>query len=179
MKHINFFTQRLVIRQFCEKDTKPYFQLVHNPRVHCFVGEKLENVEQVRQEILIKKSKHDGSELAVCLKETDEFIGILFGQWEKDTFSVCWNFLPDYCGKGYAYEAAKAYFEFLFHQMNARRIYAYVEDNNVSSQRLCRRLGMRQEGLFKEYISFVNHPDGTPLYENTLQFAILKWEWDN
>ena len=34
--------------------------------------------------------------------------------------------------------------------MNARRIYAYVE----SSQRLCEKLGMRQKGLFKEFISF-------------------------
>lgn len=58
--------------------------------------------------------------------------------------------------------------------MNARRIYAYVE----SSQRLCKKLGMRQEGLFKEFISFINNPDGTPLYENTMQFAILKKEWN-
>ena len=28
----------------------------------------------------------------------------------QDTFSPCWNFLPDYGGKGYAFEAAKAYF---------------------------------------------------------------------
>lgn len=91
---------------------------------------------------------------------------------------MCWNFLSDYCGKGYAYESAKAYLDFLFNRMNARRIYAYVEDYNISSQRLCQKLGMRQEGVFLEYISFVNNPDGTPLYENTMQFAILKKEWN-
>lgn len=37
---------------------------------------------------------------------------------------------------------------------------------------------MRQEGLFKEFISFINNPDGTPLYENTMQFAIFKKEWN-
>ncbi|WP_081303245.1 GNAT family N-acetyltransferase [Helicobacter pullorum] len=116
--------------------------------------------------------------MAVCLKHTNEFIGNLFGLWEKDTFSVCWNFLPNYCGKGYAYESAKAYLDYLFNHMNARRIYAYVEDYNISSQRLCKKLGMRQECLFKEFISFINNPDGTPLYENTMQFAILKKEWN-
>ena len=25
--------------------------------------------------------------------------------------------------------------------------------------------------------SFINNPDGTPLYENTMQYAILKKEW--
>jgi len=36
---------------------------------------------------------------------------------------------------------------------------------------------MRQEGLFIEYI--VKNVDGTPKYENTMQFAILKKEWNN
>ena len=36
---------------------------------------------------------------------------------------------------------------------------------------------MRREGIFKEFVSFVNNPDGTPLYENTMQYAILKKEW--
>ncbi|EEQ62996.1 acetyltransferase, GNAT family [Helicobacter pullorum MIT 98-5489] len=116
--------------------------------------------------------------MAVCLKHTNEFIGNLFGLWEKDTFSACWNFLPNYCGKGYAYESARAYLDYLFNHMNARRIYAHVEDYNISSQRLCEKLGMRQEGLFKEFISFINNPDGTPLYENTMQFSILKKEWN-
>ena len=35
---------------------------------------------------------------------------------------------------------------------------------------------MRQEGLFKEFISFVKNPDGTPHYENTYQYAILRLE---
>ena len=33
---------------------------------------------------------------------------------------------------------------------------------------------MNEEGLFREFVSFVNNPDGTPQYENTCQYAILK-----
>ncbi len=57
------------------------------------------------------------------------------------------------------------------------KIYAYTEDTNVPSRRLCEKLGMRREGLFPEFVSFVNNPDGTPRYENTYQYAILKKEW--
>lgn len=177
MEVIKFCMERLTIRQFCDKDAPKYFQLCERPVVRCFYDERTENIERAREEVHAKASVNDGSELAVCLKETDELIGTLSGQWEGDTFSVCWNFLTDYCGKGYAYESAKAYFDFLFSKMNARRIYAYVEDYNVSSQRLCQKLGMRKEGEFKEFISFVNDTDGNPIYENTLQFAILKKEW--
>ena len=66
---------------------------------------------------------------------------------------------------------------YLFEVKEARRIYAYTEDYNLSSQRLCEKLGMRREGLFKEFVSFVKNPNGTPHYENTIQYAILKKEW--
>jgi len=35
---------------------------------------------------------------------------------------------------------------------------------------------IRRYGILLCY-TFVNNPDGTPLYENTMQFAILKSEW--
>ena len=37
---------------------------------------------------------------------------------------------------------------------------------------------MRQEGLFREFVTFVNDADGNPIYENTIQWAILKREWE-
>ena len=36
---------------------------------------------------------------------------------------------------------------------------------------------MRAEGLFLEFISFKNDTQGMPIYENTMQFAILRKEW--
>lgn len=39
-------------------------------------------------------------------------------------------------------------------------------------------LGMRQEGLFREVVTFVSDADGNPIHENTIRWAILKWEWD-
>ena len=32
--------------------------------------------------------------------------------------------------------------------------------------------------LFMEFVSFVKNSDGTPLYENTVKYAILKKEWE-
>ena len=72
----------------------------------------------------------------------------------------------------------KAFLDYLFYKKGARRIYAYTEDYNKSSQHLCEKLGMRKEAEYIEFISFVNNPDGTPKYENTFEYAILKKEWD-
>ncbi|MEA4832085.1 MAG: GNAT family protein, partial [Oscillospiraceae bacterium] len=53
----------------------------------------------------------------------------------------------------------------------------YTEDYNIACQKLCEKLGMRKEGLFREFVSFANGEDGKPIYENTYQYAILKSEW--
>ena len=169
-------TERLCIRNFEKKDAEGLLELLAHPRVNCYVGEKIDTLEEAYTHISEANSKYD---LAVCLEDTDAFIGTLFGVRDgKDTYSPCWNFLPECCGKGYATEAARAYFDYLFNEIGMRRLYAYTEEDNISSQNVCRKLGMRHEGTFKEFISFVNNPDGTPRYENTLQFAILKKEWN-
>ena len=31
---------------------------------------------------------------------------------------------------------------------------------------------------FREFVTFVNDENGNPIYENTIQWAILKKEWD-
>ena len=66
----------------------------------------------------------------------------------------------------------------LFREAGARRIYGFVEDDNIRSKRLCERLGMRREGCFKEFVTFVNNPDGSPKYEDTCVYAILEKEWN-
>jgi [ribosomal protein S5]-alanine N-acetyltransferase len=169
-------TERLYIRSFEKKDAEGLLELLSHPRVNCYVDEKIDTLEEAYKHISEANSQYDA---AVCLKDTDTFVGILFGIKDgEDTYSPCWNFLPKYCGKGYATEAARAYFDYLFNKIGMRRLYSYTEKDNISSQNVCRKLGMRHEGTFKEYISFINNPDGTAVYEDTLQFAILKKEWN-
>ena len=170
-------TQRLIVRQFRESDAPQLLEYLADPTVNCFANEKLATIDDAVREAT--KKQNDFSQFAVCLKDTDKLIGHLFAMQEEDTYNVGWNFNPKFHGQGFAAEAALNLFHHLFDQMGARRVYCYVEENNLPSQKLCERLGMRREGLFVEYISFVNGANGDPVYENTLQFAILKKEWES
>ena len=51
--------------------------------------------------------------------------------------------------------AARACFDYLFNVKGIRRIYAYVEDYNLSSQRLCEKLGMLLGGHMKKHFGIV------------------------
>lgn len=170
-------TERLHIRNFEAKDAEGLFAYLSHPRVNCFIEERVGTLEEAAA-VVAGKSK-DELQFAVCLKETDALIGNLFAvKEEPDTYNVGWHFNEQYEGKGYASEASKAFLDFLFTSMGARRIYGYVEEENLRSQKLCERLDMCREGLFIEFVSFTNNSDGTPKYENTFVYAILKKEWE-
>ena len=179
-------TERLLLRPFEEKDAADMFEYLKKPAVNCFACMKLDTLEEAKEEARRRAIEKD-LYFAIVLKESGKVIGEIDAAPEatapdednapQDTFSPCWMLNEAYHGKGFGYEAAYAFFDYLFREKGARRIYTYTEDYNIPCQRLCEKLGMRQEGLFKEFVTFVNNPDGTPLYENTYQYAILKKEW--
>ncbi|RUM25833.1 N-acetyltransferase [Rhizobium vallis] len=169
-------TDRLVLRNFRKRDAPDLFLYLHEPVASCFLSLALEDLSAAEAEV--KKRSRSHEYIAVCLKGSDRLIGDVFAMPEGDTFSVGWNFNADAGGKGFASEAAHALFGYLFSVKKARRLYAYVEDHNIASQRLCGRLGMRTEGLFREFVSFKNDEYGDPIFENTMQYAILRKEWE-
>ena len=177
-------TERLILRSFEEKDANDLFEYLAKPSVNCFLSMKINNLNEAIQAVKERMSDSDFY-LAIEEKASNKVIGEIFSYPEatdpednvKDTYSPCWMLNEKYQRKGYMYEAAFSYFNYLFENKGARRIYLYTEDYNISCQKLSEKLGMRKEGVFKEFVSFINNEKGEPIYENTLQYAILKSEW--
>ena len=180
-------TKRLILRPFTATDAADAYEYLHEPTVRCFACMRTASMEDAQAAVL-DRARDGEYYFAIMLKDSGKVIGEIDAMPETaapdeknavlDTFSPCWMLNPEYHGKGYAYEAAHAFFDYLFKEKGARRIYAYTEDYNLPSQKLCEKLGMRREGLFLEFVTFVNDEDGNPIYENTYQYAILKKEWE-
>lgn len=171
-------TQRLIIRPFKEKDASALLDYLSTPRAPCFNDEKLNSLAEAQAEVA-KRASEPG-QFAVSLKETDDLIGHLFAdnsnEPDSNTWSVGWHFNQRYERQGYASESVAALFDYLFKVKDARRLYAWVEVYNLASQKLCERLHMRQEGCFKEFVSFENE-DGKARYDDTYIYALLHKEW--
>ena len=158
-------TERLILRPFTENDASDAFEYLHEPMVHCFACMKTETMDDARKAVL-DRAKDGEYYFAITLKKNGKVIGEIDAMPEAtapdeenavlDTFSPCWMLNPEYHGKGYAYEVACAFFDYLFTQKGARRIYAYTEDYNVASQKLCEKLGMRREGISNLIEIFTN-----------------------
>lgn len=169
-------TDRLVLRNFRPTDGADLFAYLRAPRAKCFLALKRETPEAATEEAQDRSGSDE--HIAVCLRETGQVIGDLFAVPEPpDTYGVGWHFNADFGGAGYATEAVRALFDHLFRHRQARRLYAYVEVDNLASARLCARMGMRREGVFREFVSFTTDARGEPIYEDTQQFALLRKEW--
>lgn len=168
-------TERLVLRDFRPQDASQLFEYLHKPTASCFFSLALEDIQAAESEATKRSAEEDY--IAICLKDSGILIGDLFATAEEDTFSIGWNLNPRFSGQGYALEAALNLIGHLFTEKNARRLYAYVETTNNASIRLCEKLGMRREGVFKEFVSFKHNLEGKPVYEDTMQYALLRKEW--
>ncbi len=173
-------TERLVLRRFMAQDAAHLFEYLHTPTASCFLSLALADIKAAQAEVI--KRAAEEKYMGICLKESGALIGDLFVEPEEDpfsdgTFSIGWNLNPRFSGQGYAIEAATALVNHLFSVKKARRLYAYVETTNHPSARLCEKLGMRLEGVFKEFVTFKNDHEGRPVYEDTMQYALLRKEW--
>ena len=76
-------------------------------------------------------------------------------------------------GNGYATEAARVILRIGFDILNAHRVTATVDTENLSSIRVLEKLGMTREGMHRQ--SF-----WSPLHENwrdVFLYAILEGDW--
>ena len=146
-------TERLILRRFREDDAEAMFRnWASDPEVTKFLTWPPHASVEITKGLLSEwvSRYEDGCYFnwVMELKETGKVIGEIDAYPEagephadetasQDTFSPCWMLNLAYSGKGYAYEAAHAFFDYLFKEKGARRIYAYTEDYNKPSQHLC------------------------------------------
>jgi RimJ/RimL family protein N-acetyltransferase len=70
--------------------------------------------------------------------------------YDRHDMEIGWHFHPDAWGHGYAIEAATALVERAF-AMDIPELYAVTDLDNVASQGVCRRLGMVDLGVRRDW----------------------------
>lgn len=84
-----------------------------------------------------------------------------------------WVFAPEYAGRGFATEAARALIDLGFGHYPLHRVMAQLDPRNEASAALCRRLGMRHEAHTRE-----DYPDRNGGWSDTSVFGLLRSEWE-
>jgi len=124
----------------------------------------------------MSKSPVENYSFAVDLKETGNLIGACDLHIRGDNAEVGWILYKAYWGKGYGTEMGRALLGLGFDALSLRRIIAKCDIENTGSTRIMEKLGMRREGMHREYRR--TRPGSSKLYRDELSYAILKEEWD-
>lgn len=169
-------TERLRIRGFCAEDWKDLYEYLSDERVVKYEPYGAFTEEESRLEAI--RRSNDESFYAVCLKDTDKVIGNLyFSEQEFGTWELGYVFNANYHGKGYASEAVEVLLEDAFKCRGIRRVIAMCNPENCASWRLLERLGLRREGHLLQNIYFRTDDQGSPIWQDTYEYAILSDEW--
>lgn len=158
----------------CREDVCRY--LLFGPRSREEVAEK---VGKYGQAVRLERDG-DYLQLALELRETEDTPGRVIGDSyfalrsvEHARAEIGWTMHPDYTGRGYASEAARAVLELGFSTLGLHRVFAELDPRNDASIALALRLGMREEAHFVQDMWFKGAWADTGIY------AVLAEEWQS
>ena len=97
-------------------------------------------------------------ELAAFLKQTNQLVGAMLmkplpdgdGNFTEE-IEVGWHLAQMHWGNGYATEGGRKMIELGFAVQNLEQIYAVTGPDNLKSQKVARRLGMKPQGQTDKY----------------------------
>jgi len=166
-------TERLVLRHPTVEDTDDAYEYLSRPDVCEYLLSEPFTRGEVAAE-LRRRAGNPPGRLSLVIEHEGKVIGdlVLFLETPGyDKAEIGWVIHPAYAGRGLATEAARALIGLAFDHYGVHRVRAELDARNVRSAALAARLGMRQEGLFRQDFWAKGEWTDTPHY------AVLASEW--
>jgi RimJ/RimL family protein N-acetyltransferase len=149
----SYETERLLIRPTGIQDAPFIFQLMNSPKWLEFIGDRqIVSVDAagsyIRKKMLPQLERLGFSNYTVIRKSDQAKLGScgLYDREGLDGIDIGFAFLPEHVGQGYAHEAATRLMQAAREDFGLTRICGITDANNLSSQRLLEKLGLRRKG---------------------------------
>jgi len=136
--------------------------------------EEVEQVLEARKLMTDLRQDDDALVLAVVERASSALIGEIYlflKSVEHRQGEIGYLIHPDYHGRGYATEAARAALRLGFEHYGLHRIVARCDARNAPSYRVMEKLGMRREAHLRENELFKGE------WSDELVYAMLDREW--
>jgi ribosomal-protein-alanine N-acetyltransferase len=143
-------TKRCNLMLISEMDYDSIKLLYVNEDVRKYLGGTVDEVSfKIRFQMMLDSAHY----WTVNLKETDEFIGLVFLDTYHDRINteIGYQFLPAFWGKGYAKEAVEKVIEYGINTLNLPTIVAETQTLNEPSCNLLKKVGMTFEKTLERF----------------------------
>ena len=142
-------TERLIIREFNDKDVEAIYNFGSNPEVNKYTGDKLieslGEVKHIINNIWLKEYKKYGyGRWAIIYKPDNKVIGFAGLKYlpEFNETDLGFRFLPEYWNKGIATEASKEIIKYGFENFDLNRIIGIAMPENIGSCKVLEKSGL-------------------------------------
>jgi RimJ/RimL family protein N-acetyltransferase len=162
-------TERLHLKEFTTGDAKFIIELVNTPGWIKFIGDR--NIKTEEQAISylengpLKSYGLNGFGLSMVELKSEKTPVRMCGIIRRDNLEgpdIGFAFLPEFTGKGYAYEIANATLGFAKEQLKLQIIFAITVPQNKTSIKLLVKIGMK----FIKPFCFPDKDEELMLYSN-------------
>jgi len=165
-----FETERLLIRPTQIEDAAFVLQLLNTPKWIEFIGDRNvktldDSIKYIENRMLPQLHRLGYSNNTIILKATQQKIGSigLYDREGLDGVDIGFAFLPTFENKGYAFEASVCLLDAAHLNFGINTVSAITSKNNISSQKLIEKLGLKLEGK----ITLPNEHEELLLYKIT------------
>ena len=154
----------IYLRPLKESDAKISYKWRNNPQIWKYTGHKPD--KNITEEIelnwirnTLKKSNE--ARYAICIKETDEYIGNVQLTYISNDHAEFHIFIGDekYWGKNIGTDATLKMIQIGFSEHNVKEIYLFVNKNNMPAVKVYQKSGFQIESLSNKEIKMVIRND--------------------
>jgi len=173
-------TERLLLRVRTVADAVDIFDYASRPEVSYPAGfppvQTLEDEVYYLEHILPERNQKENlpAGYGIVVKGTDKIVGSVDfpHRHEDDVLEIGYILHPDYWGRGYVSEAARALIDLAFKELNLHKIELSCFGYNLQSQRVAEKLGFTLEARIRE------RKDARGNRCDDLRYGLLRSEWD-
>ena len=173
-------TERLILRVRTVADVVDIFDYASKPEVSYSADfppvKSLKDEIYYLERILPERNQKNNlpAGYGIVVKETDKVIGSVDfpRRHEDDVLEIGYILHPDYWGRGYLPEAARALIDLGFKELDLHKIELTCFDSNVQSQRVAEKLGFTLEARIQD------RKDAQGNRCDDLRYGLLRSEWE-
>ncbi len=172
-------TDRLILRSFEIEDAPYLFSMRTDDKVMQYVDStRPKKLKDTEEKIVQMKNDFDhkkGISWAITSKKSNKVIGYagLWRLWKEHLRAEIGYLLhPEFWGHGIMFEALTIILTFSFQKLQLHSIEANVNEQNIVSMTLLRRLGFQKEAFFRENYYFEGR------FLNSVIFCLLEQDFE-
>jgi len=153
------YTKSLMLRKITLEDAQDIFEYSKDPEVTRFVTwephKSIDDSINFLKSVIQRYENNEPSDWGIIYKENNKFIGTCgYVLWVPvhSLAETAYALSREYWGKGLVTEAVKEIIKHGFEKMNLNRIYARCFVENIGSQKVLEKVGMKFEGILRKQL---------------------------